>query len=299
MDKNKRILKTGLLALAVTVVFAAFVFRIEEWSKGFDGEFLVYGQTAGTGGSSGGTGSTGTAGSLTKIVPQIVVGSYDSNITKYVTVIQVANTGTASINVSGNFYKQDGTASTLSLKTNLGGAPVVGTLAATALAPNRILVLTADSAATGTTNWARIITTGSASVSAYFELRDSTTNVLYNRVGVASSAADMSKFVIPRVRNVGATLDVGFALVNTGATTQNITGVITDANGVTVATRTLALGAGNHTAGFAREFFSLTGEPTETTYSAITFTSTASQFAAVALAIEGASLASFPVDRIQ
>ena len=79
------------------------------------------------------------------------------------------------------------------------------------------MTITADTATTGAINWAKIVTTGAAAVSAYFELRDGATNILYNRTGIAGSSATMSKFVIPRVRNVASGLDVGFAIVNTGA----------------------------------------------------------------------------------
>ncbi len=305
MTIDRRIWKTGLLALGVTAVFALFVFRAAEWSKGLDSEFVVLGQSGGGGG--GGTGGTGTTGSVTKIIPHIVVGSYDKGLTKYITVIQIINTGTASINVSGNFYDTAGAASTLSFTNVSTGTAISGALASTALAPNGILVLRAENAPTGTTNWARIATTGSASVSAYFELRDAgPTNILYTRVGVASSAEDMSSFLVPRVRNVAQGLDVGFALVNTGGTAANLTGTLRDASGTVIAARTIGLAASNQTALFAREFFTATGcspclttEPSGTSYSFVTFSSTSAQFAATALSVEGGGLSSFPVERLQ
>jgi hypothetical protein len=167
-----------------------------------------------------------------------------------------------------------------------------------------VLVVTANTATTGTTSWGRIVTTGSASISAYFELRDGATNVLYNRVGVASSSPDLSNFVIPRVRNVASGLDVGFALVNTGTTSANITGSIRNANGEVVANRVLSLAALSHTAVFANQFFAAAGcspclasEPSGTNHSTMIFSSNSPQFAAMALSIEGASLTSFPIDR--
>src|SRR3954471_20703299 len=77
---KKRILKTGVLAAVMMVVFAVFAFRAADWTKGLSSEFIVYGQ-AGTGssGGTGSTGSTGTTGSTTtKVVPQIVAGAFDS-----------------------------------------------------------------------------------------------------------------------------------------------------------------------------------------------------------------------------
>lgn len=303
MNFDKRIWKTGLLSVAVTIGFTIFAFRAAEWSKGFNSEFVVLGQTGGTG-----TGGSGTPGGtqVTKIVPQIVVGSYDSGISKYLTVIQIVNTGSASIDVSGNFFNTNGSPSTLSVTNVSSGASFVGTLASTSLGGNSVLVLRADTAAAGTTNWARIVTTGSASVSAYFELRDGSTNVLYNRVGVESSAADMSSFLIPRVSNVASNLDVGFALVNTGSTSANSTGTLRDASGAVIAARTIALASASHTAVFAREFFSGQGcspclgtGASGTSHSSVSFSSTSAQFAALALAIEGAALSSFPVERLQ
>src|SRR3989338_7823606 len=106
---NKRIWKAGAMAVVATIVFAVFAFRIEEWSKGFNAEFLVYGQTSGTGGSTGGgTGTTGGA-TFTRVIPHIPAGSYDNNATKYITVMQVINTGQNSVNVSAEFYNTDGT----------------------------------------------------------------------------------------------------------------------------------------------------------------------------------------------
>ena len=51
MNTHKRILKTGALAVAMTIVFAIFAFRAAEWTKGLDSEFIVYGQASGGSGS--------------------------------------------------------------------------------------------------------------------------------------------------------------------------------------------------------------------------------------------------------
>src|SRR5258706_514869 len=57
MINNKRIWKTGALAVAMTVVFAIFAFIAADWTKGLSSEFIVYGQasTGSSGGSGGGT----------------------------------------------------------------------------------------------------------------------------------------------------------------------------------------------------------------------------------------------------
>src|SRR5262245_44882044 len=119
MNLNKRIIKTGVLAVAATLVFAAFVFRAVEWSKGLDSGVVVLGQTGGTGGGGGGGGSTtactptsgggqggtgssgGASACVVKIVPQIALGSFDSTpnnpqgLTKYSTIIQIVNTNSS------------------------------------------------------------------------------------------------------------------------------------------------------------------------------------------------------------
>src|SRR5437870_4536374 len=101
---NKRILKTGALAVAMTIVFAIFAFRAAEWTKGLSSEFIVYGQ-----GNSNGTGGTG--GATTKVLAQIAAGNYGTiEPRNYGTIIEVVNPGTAAVTVGGNFYNEDGTA---------------------------------------------------------------------------------------------------------------------------------------------------------------------------------------------
>jgi hypothetical protein len=301
IEYNKGIWKTGVLAIAVTLVFAVFVFKFEDWTKDFNSKF-VYAQSTGTG---GGTGSSGT--SVTKVIPQVAVGSYDSGLTKYITVIEIVNTGSTAISVSGNFYNTNGTASTLALKSNLIPAGFTGTLPSTDLGASSVMTITADTAATGTINWARIVTTGAAAVSAYFELRDGATNILYNRTGIAASSPTMSKFVIPRVRNVASGLDVGFAIVNTGATSANITVTAKDQGGVVLASRVLSLAPGGHMSGFPFQILAagqgcspcLASEPAGTNYGFLLFESSSATFASTALAVEGAALSSFPIEVLQ
>ena len=228
MRNSRRILKTGALAVSVTIAFAVFVF---------------YGKTADR-----------TTFTVTRVLPQIAVGSFDGNLTKYSTVIEIVNAGPASVNVSANFYKTtDGTASTLSFATNLTAAPAItgGVLASTALDAGKVLVITGNTATTGTVNWAKIQATGRVSIATFFEIRDALTNVLYSRVGVTASPPNMSKFVIPRVRNVANAFDVAFALVNTGSTAASYTATLKDVTGATLSTKTgQSLAAGAQTAKF-------------------------------------------------
>ena len=301
INYNKRIWKTAALAVAVTLVFSVFVFKFEDWTKDVNSEF-VYAQSTGNG---GGTGSGGA--SVTKVIPQVAVGSYDGGLTKYITVIQVVNTGTSPISVSGNFYNTNGSASTLALKSNLIPAGFTGALPATNLAASGVMTITADTATTGAINWAKIVTSSAAAVSAYFELRDGATNILFNRTGIAGSSATMSKFVIPRVRNVASGLDVGFAIVNTGAASANITLTAKDQGGVILAARTFSLAAGSHMSGFPFQLLAagqgcspcLSSEPSGTNYGFMVFESSSAAFASTALAIEGAALSSFPIEVLQ
>src|SRR5205814_84858 len=93
-----------------------------------------------------------------------------------------------------------------------------GVLPSTSIPPDGILVISAGGTKTeGVVAWGQITACRSLSVSTFFELRDARTNVLYSRVGVEASPANMSTFLIPRIREVSAGLDVGIALVNTGS----------------------------------------------------------------------------------
>src|SRR6266850_7677758 len=238
MTNKRRILKTGALAIVVTIAFASFVFRVEEWTKALRSDFVVYGQvmTPPAGGGTGGGGGTTPTTTVTKILPQIAVGSFDGNLTKYATVIQIVNTNSNSVTVKGNFYKQiDGNLSDLTYTTNRGVSVTAGVLNETSLPGNSSLVITGSlpttTPATYKGNWAKIQATGSVTIASFFEIRDGATNVLYSRVGVPASAADMASFVIPRLRNTASGVDAGFALVNTGSTSATLVGTLRDANG--------------------------------------------------------------------
>ncbi len=239
----------------------------------------------------------GSGETATKIIPQIAVGAFDGNALRYKTVIQVVNEAGTAATVSGNFYNQDGTASTLVLTTNLSTLPTVtGSFTSVNLPPNSVLIITAATAPSLTVNWAKIVSTGgTVSASAYFDLTNGAGTLLQSRAGVSASEAGLSRFTIPRVRNVGDGLDVGFALVNTGTASATLAATLRSATGSALATRNLTLAAGAHTAAFAKDFFALTGETAGTNYSFIVFESASAQFAATALAIEGGALASFPI----
>jgi len=278
----KGIWKTGVAAVAITLAAATFIMRADDWKR---------------------LNSTVT---VTRIIPQIVFGSLDGGLTRYTTYIQIINTGSATVSVNADFYKANaggvaGTPSTASFTKTVDSAttPFTGTLTATSLAVNRSILLTAASTGAGDVNWGSITATGNITVSAVFEIRDGVTGALHSRVGVAASPADMKQFVIPRNRSIQAGLDVGFAIVNTGTTAATASVELRDALGNSLATRNLTLEAKGHHAEFTSQFFTALTDVAGNNFHSLTFTSTSPQFAALALAIEGANLASLPVERLQ
>ena len=241
---------------------------------------------------------------FSRIIPQVVSGSFDNNVTNYITIIQIVNTGGAASVISADFLAKDGTASTLSIQVLLAGVTTTftGTMPPASLPVNGILVLTADAGtdAPGTTNWARIRSTAAVAVAAAFESRSVTTNALLGRLGLEASAADMTEFVIPCARNAAIGLDAGFAMVNTGSTTARITATLYDASGNVRGFQVVTLAPGNQKVQFASDLFvaSLLGQR-DTNYFFLDFSSDTPSIAAVSLVHEGDILASIPVVRLK
>jgi hypothetical protein len=287
MKINKAIWKTGALAAVITLAAGLAVIRLGDWSKGLSPASF----------------------DVTKVIPQIAVGSFDGNSTKYSTVIEIVNTSATPVSVRGHFYKAaDGTASDLTFTTNRTAVPAItnGVLAPASLPANSSLVISAGTTADNTpaayaTNWAKIQATGSITIATFFEVRDGVTDALRSRIGVAASVENMMKFVIPRVRNVDTGFDLAVAIVNTGTTPATVTATLRDASGVLLAPpKAITLGAGVQSAKFIAALLGLTNEPSGTSYSFITFESASAQFAAIALAYEGATgQTSFPVEQLQ
>ena len=274
MHFDRRVWKTGVLALAATAIFAVTAFRAEEWAVNLG------------------------AGDVPSIVPQIVSGSYDGGTTEYATVITITNTEESVVRVAGTFYDVSGKPSTLGYSVNgVDGRVQDGVLESLALEPKEVLVVRTPQVATGTTNWARIVTSDSAVVSSYFELRDGATKAMLARVSLPPSPTNLSNFVIPRVSDANTGLDVGFALVNTGSTAAEITITARDALGDIIAAKSQTLPPLSHTAQFVREYFNLSAEPADTVYGSVTFVSTAAQFAVLPLSVERGVLSSVPFER--
>lgn len=231
----------------------------------------------------------------------MAIGSFDSGVTKYSTIVEVVNSGESDATISATFYKEDGEVSPVAMATNIQRQETfTGNLPATTLAPGRVLVISGGTSpettpSPGLIEWGKLITTGTLSVSTFYEVRDGATNVLYSRIGIAASRPDLSSFLIPRVHTRSG-LDVAFALVNTAANPATITATLRDANGATRAKRTLSMNGHTHQALFAHQFFSLANEADDGNYQYIIFNSNSPSFAAIALAFEGSTQTSFPVD---
>jgi len=313
---NKEILKTGVLAVAVTIVFAIFTFRAAEWTKGLNSEFIVYGQASTGSGGTGGGGSTGT--SITKVVAQIASGNFgDIEPRSYGTVMEIVNPGTAAVTVSGNFYNENGTATAVPFASSASNLTITnGSFSNYSLAAGAILVISTGTTAQTTpavaaSTWGKFTASGPISVTSFFEVRHSQTRLAFGRVGVPASRADLGSFIIGRIREKQnadgiraglADIDTGFALVNTGSASTTVTVTIKDVNGQTVGTpKNIVLTAGQHIANFAylvfSDFIETAGEGRK--YQYIKFEANPATVAAVGLSIEGSNLTSFPVDPLQ
>jgi hypothetical protein len=285
--------------VVVTIIFGIAAFRAAEWSKTISTDAAGPDQIRAVPASLTGTGSE-----TTRVIPQVAIGSFDSGVTKYSTIVEVVNTGDSDATVAGTFYKEDGDVSPVAMSTNVQGRELfTGNLAAITLPAGRVLVISggtmpATTPSPGLIEWGKLITTGAVSISTFFEVRDGTTGILYSRIGIAASRPDLSSFLIPRVHTKSG-LDVAFALVNTGSNPASITATLKDANGNTVAKRAISMNGRTHQALFAQQFFSLSNESEDRNYQYIIFSSNSPSFAAIALAFEGGTQTSFPVDPLQ
>src|SRR5207249_754849 len=111
---------------------------------------------------------------------------------KYTTIIEIVNTSGADQNITGNFYKEDGSPmdnSPLTVTASTGTTTVNnGVLTTTSIKKDGILVITAGGqAAAGSVGWGKLTGCGGMSVATFFELRDTGLNSLLSRVGVAAS----------------------------------------------------------------------------------------------------------------
>ena len=240
------------------------------------GASIAYGQTSGS--------STTT----TSVIHQVAVGSFDGGATTFSTKVQMINAGTNSVTVSASFFNQDGTASTIPFETTSSMlASFTGSFSSFSLPANDSLVISADGMGrTGAVNWGRIVTDRTVTIQAVFEL-DSAAGNLISRVGVPASDADLTRIVVPRMRNpdAGKGTSTSFALVNTGDTIATVTATLYS-GAQAIGSAVLTLPAKNQQAKFAREFFSLSNEAAGLRFSHMVFESTTASIAATALVLK-------------
>jgi hypothetical protein len=293
------VFKSGALAAAATIAFAVFAHRVADWSQMIDSQTAAVSVPADLDTCTNALKES--VQPTIRVIPQIPLGSFDDNRTKYSTVIQIINATGQPQPVAATFYKEDGTIlnnATLSATT---GAIIGGILPPTSVPKDGVLVISGpDTGSDGVLAWGKIASCAPLSISTFFELRDAGTNFLYSRVGVAASPANMSSFVIPRIREATAGLDVGFAVVNTAPSgTAVLKAELKDAAGHVIAARNISMSAGEHRSGFTRDLFApLTEADGGRTYQYVKFSSTSPTFAAIALAFEGSTQTSFPADAV-
>jgi hypothetical protein len=277
-------LKTGAIAAAVTIAFAIFVYGASDWMKGMRSNTATCSISA-------------TAVQPAKIIPQIVAGSFEGGPT-YITVIQIVNTSSAPQDVSAAFYKEDG--------TPLDNVPLTadkssisnGVLPPVSIPKDGVLIITAGAPSIpGKLGWGRVTTCGTSSISTVLEMRDSTSKLL-SLATVTASPANMSSFVIPRLRERSTGLDTAFAVVNTASSGSAILRAeLIDATGSVIAAKDILMAAGSHQSLFVhKDLFPALKEGDARTYQHLKFSSTSPTFAAMALAIEGTMLTSLPVE---
>lgn len=277
-------MKTGAIAAAVTIAFAIFVYGASDWMKGMRSNTATCSISA-------------TAVQPAKIIPQIVAGSFEGGPT-YITVIQIVNTSSAPQDVSAAFYKEDG--------TPLDNVPLTadkssisnGVLPPVSIPKDGVLIITAGAPSIpGKLGWGRVTTCGTSSISTVLEMRDSTSKLL-SLATVTASPANMSSFVIPRLRERSTGLDTAFAVVNTASSGSAILRAeLIDATGSVIAAKDILMAAGSHQSLFVhKDLFPALKEGDARTYQHLKFSSTSPTFAATALAIEGTLLTSLPVE---
>lgn len=299
---HRRLIKTGTAALIATAIFAVAVFLAAGWTKSPTRDVVA--ATRQSDAATAAASSSNPAASVTKIIPQVVIGSFDGGLTKYSTVVEVVNTGNTQAAITGAFYKEDGNLSPVPMTTNAEGhTTFAGRIDALTLPAGGALIISAGNTdattpVAGMIGWGKLTATGTISISTFFEVRDGATTVIHSRIGVPASRPDLSSFVIPRVHTRSG-LDVAFAIVNTGANPASITATLKDTNGAILAKRTMSMSGGTHQALFAHQFFSLPAESKDLDYQYILFNSDSPSFAAIALAFENGTQTTFPVDPLQ
>ena len=279
-------------------MFAIAAFKAAEWTKSSKADLPSVSDQVRTLSTAA---RLNASGSITKVIPQIAIGTFDSGVTNYSTAIEVVNTGGSDATVTGTFYKEDGDLLPVPMVATLENEiEFAGKLPSLTLPAGHVLVVrggatSATTPASGMIGWGKLTATGNLSITTFLEVRNGKTDSLNSRIGIAASAPDLSRFLIPRIRTRSG-LDVAFAIVNTGTQPESIRATLKNAMGATIATRSIVMSGGTHQALFAYQFFSLSKETDNRDYEYILFDSESPSFAAIALAFEGQTQTSFPVE---
>jgi hypothetical protein len=212
--------------------------------------------------------------------------------------------------VTANFYNEQGSALGLTFGTNASTPQTfVGTLNSFSLQPNGVFVISAGNSdattpSTGTVGWGKITSSANLSITTFFELRDTALKILYSRVGVSASPANMKSFVMPRPHNVAGGFELAFAIVNTGSTKAIVHGSLRDAGGAELKAADVTLAPGQHRALLTNEFFYPPNGvepalPPGTNFHYVTLSSSSASIAATAIGFESGTQTSFPIDRLE
>src|SRR5262249_31375860 len=160
-------------------IFAIAVFIAAEWTK--SGSTGVVNASEKSDAAIAAASGPKLSGDTVKVIPQVAIGSFDSGVTRYSTIVEVVNAGATDATVSGAFYKEDGNFSPVAMTTNLEGhASFTGNLDALTLPAGHVLVISAGTTPAttpdaGMLGWGRLTATGPVSISTFFEVRDGTT----------------------------------------------------------------------------------------------------------------------------
>jgi len=287
MRLNNSIATTGAVAATVTVAFAIFIYAAAEWSAPASTPL-----------------STETCSNqTTTIIPQIAVGSFDDGVTTYATTIHILNTSGAASAVSARFYKDRPNESSVpnDLGLNSPTALTGGHLPSTPLQSDAAFVIRGGGKPKSESiGWGKVTACGAVSVSTVFEIRDNVSGRLYSRAAIGASPANLSKFIIPRIRDSRAGLESAFAVVNTGTADAILAAELVDADGKTVGSEEIVMAGGSHKTQFVNELFSkVVDTSSDRTFQYVRFSSSSASFAAAGIAVEGKIQTNIPVERIQ
>ena len=228
----------------------------------------------------------------------VATGVFDpASGTQYRTSVSITNPGSSSVTLSAEFFKTDGTPLRGAFEARINGVSQ-DSLNSFELPPNSTATITGSSADDPASGWGRIRSSSHVTVSSFLDLNDVTTGASISRVWLSPTDTDLHRFTLPRARNSATGADAGFVIVNTGSSSANFTSTLYDENRTVLASKTTTLAPLQQISTTAQQYFGLSTEPSTAYHSYIMVDSDSSQLAAVAVAFDGKSFVTLPVDRI-